>query len=355
MDWRTEFFGDSIAETVTFDGYQLRTPGGRPGSCRFYSLTPNAALRVVVLPFGGYDANGESVVVHNADGANTIGVVDKAAALVGFITAGQVATFYKTATSVAGSWLMRASTASVGTGLVWAREPLNLVIGNDEVDFNLRSYWDARGYTGDTAAALRVWVGDSSYSYLMGASSTSECGFDSGEWPSGSTLLLFNYGVISGKGGAGGRGGDVPPGLLAQDGSVGGPAMRLRINTVIVNYGTIQGGGGGGGGASWQSTTPGSGGGGGAGHTFSLGGEPGTGIGGSAGSPGSVYGPGAGGANILSGRSGGTPGAQGEGANSDPTFVGAVGGAGGASILRLPAVTVTKIRTGTILGTETTF
>lgn len=355
MDWTTEHHGDSRTVSLTADGYVMSTPGNTPGSCRLYEFVPDAT-RGIVLPACGYSRPGEHITVWNNNATHSILVVDRGlGTLVTTIAPQNVVTFYlKEATSV-GVWALRTYGASAASAsLSMDRVPLDHHITTDVVDFDLREYWDAHGYDGVTPAALRVWMATESYNYIAGASTTSEVAFDSGEWPTGTTLLLFNHGVISGKGGAGGRGGDVPPGLLAGVGQPAGDAMKLRVDTALVNYGTIQGGGGGGGGGIEVNGAAGGGGGGGAGHTHSAGGLAGLGGGGLPGASGSLYGFGSPGGGGMSGGFGGPPGLGGNQA-SGGTSLGAAGGAAGRSILSLTGITLTKLRTGTITGAEATF
>ena len=344
MDHESEFFGGSLVANVTADGYLLRTPGNLPGSARWHDLTPNAP-RVIVLPFGNSVRNGESVTVHNASGTHGMFVLDQAAGLVTTLAPLTVTTFWKTEATLAGSWIWTTTTGAAGafrpSGLVSLR--LEHRVANQQY-LNLRTYWDANGYDGVTPAALRL---DVASGYVLGAASTGDVALDTGDWPAGSYLFLANAGIITGAGGDGGRGADVPPGIFALPGQAAGPGVRLRIDTAIVNYGAIQGGGGGGGGGIRDASTAGNGGGGGAGYRYGMGGGPGSGGGGaSQGQDGGVEGGGLGGFTltaITNGGRGGDPGQAGQSA-------GAVGGAGGVAILQKTGTTLTQIVAGTISG-----
>lgn len=355
MDWRSEFFGGSVALDLPGNVGIMRPPGRIPGSSRFYRADPSA-LSVAFLPRANLMPNGESVVLYNANGANSIVLLDQNSVPVSTTPPNHVSICYQTSgATAAGTWVVIDYPAVEGGSHPMGRVLLDCTITTDTDDFNLRDYHVARGWDGVTPAALRVWVGSPDRHYLMGNSgntdSARDTGFETGAWPSGSSLLLFNYGTISGRGGVGGRGGDVPPGLLSQVGGVGTNGMRVRVNTVLCNYGTIQGGGGGGGGSGWNgSTSAGSGGGGGQGHPGGRGGAPGTGTGGVAGTDGSVFVRGAGGSGVSQGGQGGSPGGVG-----DTGSIGSLGGAGGYSILRHSAYTLTKLVAGTILGAEDTF
>lgn len=107
-----------------------------------------------------------------------------------------------------------------------------------------------------------------------------------GEFPSGSTVIIKNDGKIYGIGGAGGSGGNGgsggTPNFCGRNGVRGGAAIELRVNTNVQNLpsrpfgkGIIGGGqifGGGGGGAGASGCNVNAGGGGGQGYTGGLGG-----------------------------------------------------------------------------------
>jgi len=355
MDWQSENYGGSLKVTLTADGYKLSTPSGVPGSARFFDIVPDVP-RVLLLPFGAISRPGEHLTVWNHTDTQVIAFVDQGLTTVGYLLPNEVAKLWlRGSPTVAGSWAMKVYSGAAGTETTYGRVPLDYRITSDSVDFNLRSYWDSHGYDGSTPAALRCWIGSEDYTYAVGASSTDGYGFDSGDWPEGTTLLLINHAVVSGRGGKGGRGGSVPPGLLSGDGLPGGTAMRLSVDTALVNLETIQAGGGGGGGGSEGAGIAGGGGGGGAGHVSSEGGAAGLGGGAIVGYAGSLYGPGAGGGGWVSGAYGGDPGTDGNGKNSDPSYPGGYGGLAGKSIIVKAGATLTKIRTGIITGAEDTF
>jgi len=359
MDTTTEHYGESIVAALTADNYRLRPPGRTIGSARLYKLTPNAN-RPVILPNSSRSRPGESVVVWNASGSFNVVLKTVGGTTIATVLPGYVAECYLIEASESGTWHVALTDTGVGSGtsLALDRVQLDATITSDTVDFNLRDYWRAHGYDGTTPAALRLFVGSPDRIYLMGSSndgSARDCGFNTGDdWPSGTTLLLFNYGRIIGRGGNGGRGGDVPPGLFSQSGSNGNHGMRIRIPTALVNYGSICGGGGGGGGGISSGSVAGSGGGGGAGHVFSAGGQPGTGTGAIEGVGGSAFSNGGGGnsGQPTGGGSGGGPGQ-----NGFASVGGTPGGTAGSAILveTSAAGTLTKIVAGTILGAEGTF
>ncbi len=356
MDWQSEFFGGSATLALPGNLGVIAPPSRFPGTQRYLRANPTA-LSVAVMHRGDLMPNGRGVVIHNANASNFLVVLDQGANILATILPQTVCEFYQTAQSANGSWTTIASSAAEGSSLAFNRVPLDLTIGEDVKTFNLRRHHDAFStYDGVTPAALRMWFGTPSKTFLMGADDPTDAedgaAFDTGEWPAGTTLLLFNYGRILGRGGDGGRGGDVPPGLLSAAGGAGTTAMRIRVNTALVNFGVIAGGGGGGAGGAYQSTTPGGGGGGGQGYIGGRGGQPGGPVGGyqSVGVDGGAFHAGGGGTGGFTGGTGGGLGTAG--------FVGPSGGTGGAAgsaILRKSAVTVTKVVAGTITGAEGTF
>lgn len=355
MDWQTEIWGGSRYVELTSDGYILPVPSGVPGACRFLELNPSDVPHLVFLPFGGYCRKGEHLTIWNSNGANWVVVLDQGLTVVAIVLAGQVGTFWlRDNSTAAGSWAVTLKSAAAGTSRTFDRIPLEHTITSDVYDFNLRSYCDAHGYDGSKPASVRLTIGKPSYQYIVGSTNTLTYAFDSGDWPAGSTLLIVNHALVSGRGGDGGPGGPKNQLVLmeALNGLPGGDAMRLRLDTAIVNYRKIQGGGGGGAGAAGDGNAAGGGGGGGAGHGPSVGGAAGSGGGAVQGLSGGAYGPGSGGGGAMSGAYGGDPGTGGNGSNSSPTFIGGAGGEAGRSIVRSSGVTVTKIVAGTIVGSE---
>lgn len=356
MDYLTEHYGGARAAALTSNGYQLSPPGGFPGACRFYKLTPDAN-RTVIMPRGDLCRNGNSVVVWNASPTFNITLLDQSGATLWTLVPGKVVDTFQIGQSVNGTWHFAERThLASSTPQTLNRMLFSVHFGSDDLTVDLRRYFNTlRGYDGLTPAAITVTIGSPQQSCVIGANigAENETALDTGDWPAGSTLLLLNWGVITGMGGDGGRGGDVPPGLLAQPGGNGTTGLRCRIPTAIVNYGRIAGGGGGGGGSAWNGAlAAGSGGGGGAGHVSSKGGQPGSGGGGQEGVGGGVNtsgGPG----NWNGANPGGYGGQAGAAGQSAPS--GAAGGQPGAAIMRLSSVTVTKIVAGTISGAEGTF
>jgi hypothetical protein len=236
-------------------------------------------------------------------------------------------------------------------------------------NFNARSDFQTNAtIVGGKKTASSVYSNNQAVKYIIdvngtiSASSTGFAAFDTGTFPSGSSIYLN---VLSGNYiiGAGGKGGDTN----GAAGGAGGPALTLRLPTYITNNGTIAGGGGGGGAGGYgyasyyiqtscftqylqTDTANGGGGGGGAGIIAGSGGS-----GGNAGSSGSFLSGGVGGAGYGSGQA--SSGSGGSGGNLG--FAGSAGGGGNggakgtggaAGNYIVNGVYVTWITTGTRLG-----
>lgn len=360
MDWLSEHFGGSSTLAFVSNVARVRPPFRMPGACQYYKAVPSAPSDVI-LHRGDLMPNGESVVIWNAQGTHSLTLKKQDGTFVSSILPSTIAEVFQVGGGTNGEWKLRSSSVSTGSALAFNRVELKFFIDADRLDYNLRADADQyRDYDGVTPAAITVEVGDANHYYVMGThnlgGASQDCGFDTGAWPTGTTLLLINHGTISGRGGDGGRGGDVAPGLLAQPGGAGSPGMRLRIPTKLVNYGKVQGGGGGGGGGIAVGSVPGGGGGGGTGYEASRGGQPGSGGAGAA--EGVGGGPfGAGGGGVSAGAGDGGSGGAGGSAGTQGGGGGGAGGAAGAAILVETSGigALTKIRAGTITGSEGTF
>ena len=87
--------------------------------------------------------------------------------------------------------------------------------------------------------------------------------FTVGNFPSGSTIIINNNGIISGGGGVKGKGADLRYGMY--NGGAGGnggyglvKGSNNNYDCTLVNYGTVAGGGGGGGGGAGNTVSNGS-------------------------------------------------------------------------------------------------
>jgi hypothetical protein len=137
-----------------------------------------------------------------------------------------------------------------------------VAIISSQKELNLHSYLLGQGWDGQSAVAVTVNAGVYIWSDNSAVAALNTGGLFSGG------LTLINNGFIMGKGGAGGLGN--------QNGSPGGPAIRLTTALKIDNTnGYIGGGGGGGAGSgSLASCSGGGGAGGGIGRGFTFYSEP---------------------------------------------------------------------------------
>lgn len=352
-----EYWGDTIAEDGLGDDYYLRLPYGQ-GGCRFYLLGYSTSIFSVYMPdarllqVGGEPQFVVACTDKDFELYDATGVT-----LLATLTLGDCVMVRLISNSTeAGTWAADFSGGyEAGTDIPSGRVFYDVRVDVNTLDFILLDRLTAMGYDGVTPAVVRCTIAANK---TLGASSTTSRGFDTGGFPTGTIVLLtIEAGaVITGIGGIGGRGGDVLPGLLSQVGQQGGHGMRIQDNTVLVNYGTIQGGGGGGGGGAALSSPVGSqqsGGGGGAGAGYQNGGlqsgDPGdparaTGYGGRGGRDEG----GLGGTGYVNGGDGGDPGQSGSAGT-------AAGGAAGDAIQRNSGRTLTKLVAGTITGAETTY
>ncbi len=348
-----EHFGTGVAADISAD-YRLRLPFG-PGGARLYVLRPDSPGIKVRLPDARMlQVGGTPQYAVCNDGTDNLQVVDSDDVLIATVGVGNSEEFVLASNATEpGVWLPRPFSFALGTGLDYDRVPVEIELTETiRGGFNVRQRARDMGFLASVAYAVRVTI----RSGVVIGNEVATPAFNTGEWATGTTMLLLleENARICGKGGNGGRGGDVPPGLLPTNGNIGGVALRTYLDLAIVNHGYIQGGGGGGGGGAYASTTPGGGGGGGAGYIESAGGPTGLHTNGAPfpngqGGYGTIGLAGAGGWTPAStGGNGGGPGAAGSNG-------GATGGAGGSAIERRTGTTVTKIVAGTIDGAEVTF
>ena len=232
--------------------------------------------------------------------------------------------------------------------------PINIVISTSTQTFVLSTEIVSRGYTGTrvgkSAITIVVTTGT-----VVGSTSTLVAALPVTGLTLGDDISIVNYGRITGRGGAGGRGANYGGSAVA--GSPGGTAIQTAFPVSINNAaGIIAGGGGGGGGGGYYSVTntsgkttvttyyAGDGGGGGAGLAGGTGGGGGTGadVNGTAGSAGTTT---AGGADGGNAGGGGGPGVAGGGGGN---FGSGLGGIAGSYIVGNSFVTWAS--TGTRLG-----
>jgi hypothetical protein len=115
-------------------------------------------------------------------------------------------------------------------------EELTIIIGGDVNNLNIRTVFDSLFPEVPTDATVRFIVESAA---VVGSSSTATPAIVTGSWPSGTTLIVDNRGVIAGAGGDGAT--DTTPA------TVGGPALSLGYDITLINSGVLNGGGGGGG------------------------------------------------------------------------------------------------------------
>lgn len=149
------------------------------------------------------------------------------------------------------------------------------VIDSNMLNYNLYSRANARlGYMGTIPLRATVRVLSN---VVVGSVNTATPAMQIPSLPTNSIVVLYNQGLILGKGGDGGAGAAWAAG---SSGSSGGPALELAYPTTLQNTGVIGGGGGGGGGSTSNNTVvgaddPGGSGGGGAGFSPGMPGNTG--------------------------------------------------------------------------------
>lgn len=345
------YYGTSLSLTPSAD-VRLRLPK-LPGLCRYYSVAPTAGGLKLILPDSRLcDTGGAVYTLVNRHASNSIGVYLNDATTLLFTLAADTARqlFLETNTTANGIWRDIAYTnLDVGATLTLGREPWHITVSStSERGFDCLDYIRKHGYQDVNPVALVVTVQPN---VVIGGYRTDRPSFTTQNLVAGSTCLLINHGIITGRAGDGGRGGgaNVPlGGEPPEPGGFGGFAVRFRCDAGLVNHGTIQGGGGGGGGGNGSATQGGGGGGGGAGLQIGVGGAAPFSGGGTAGNNGGVSLGGSGGTGANSGGSGGFGGAAGTAGGGG----GAAGGAAGDAIRYKTGTTFTLIRTGTILGAQ---
>lgn len=349
MSWTQidEHYGGSVRVTAAAD-VRLRLPFGR-GGARFYDIDNGGAGLKIRLPDATRLRAGAHVYcVLLRSGSSSMQVVAAdGSTVVGVISAGTLANLHLLDASTSnGTWVIDAAggSPSIGSTLTLGREPYHIELGGEsQATIDLRRIVEGRGYSGVAPVALLVEVGADA---VLGSGSPSLGAIESGEFPAGSTLLMFNRGRILGRGGLGGTG--ATSSGTGGAGEAGGPALGIAVSAVLVNDGTIGGGGGGGGGAKGTSGQGGGGGGGGAGKVAGQGADGAAG--GTRGAAGAQL---TGGAGGVGGNNGGSGGASGQ-AGAAGGGSGGAGGAAGPAVVKRAGASLTKIRTGSIFGAEVT-
>ena len=346
--------------------YRARLPSG-PGGVRLYVVRPTVAGSSFRMPDPNYCSVGaEPVCVVINKGTQAIDVTNRGGVLITSLAAGFAVECYL---GVAGIdlWNLTGPFAVSSSGALNAlRKPFEVVYTASSTTVTRVRNDVARqyGYVGaDGPAAVSVTI---KTGVVLGGGTPTSASFGTGGWPAGSTMMitLESGAYIAGAGGAGGRG--QTNAITGGAGAAGGLAMDVRVNSALINNGTIQGGGGGGGGGAYRLVNSvavsGSSGGGGAGANPGAGAvPPASGPTSSAGQAGSFTAGGAPGSIVATGGAlggtGGAPGQAGTAGQNGAANNGYPGGAAGVAITvnTSNGYSLTKIVAGTITGAETTF
>ena len=330
----------------------LPLPSGVPGASRFIYLQintvdlPDARL----LPLGGP----VYVIWNNQAGGGAATVRDAGGTTVATLGNHDVAKCFLLDNSTqAGTWVVETSAGSESAAQTIAVDEFTIEFGPGlNLAANIRTMCNQLGYAGTDPARVNVFVGPQGSASVgaVGSTSTSLPGLRTGTFPAGSKIILtvLADGYITGRGGVGGTGQPITGGTPASptygtvgNGGNGGDGLHIECDTILFNYGRIQGGGGG------------------AGHKFGARGPTGSippnqGFGyGGTGFIGVLNQGGLGGGtnNGAPAGTGGTGGGPGQNGNPASPSGGVVGTAGFA--IRVAAgFTLTKAVAGTIEGLE---
>jgi hypothetical protein len=279
----------------TVDGL-LPLPSGVPGAARFIECSV-AGMKLQdarLIEKGGpiYSIWCHSVgFVVIKDAANTT------LASVAGGTPGSVTHCYLVDNSTqAGTWKLVTATASVSPPEIIVTDEFTFELAaGTNIGVTIRTLCDQEGYAGNNPVRVNVFVGPQGSATVgaVGGLGVFASGLpvqqggeamDTGTFPAGSIIILtvLENGYISGRGGKGGIGQPITGGTTSSPifGSIvpannGSDGLYIRTNTVLYNYGRVQGGGGGGSGGGAVGAVSGPGGGGGAGQKFSGGGVQG--------------------------------------------------------------------------------
>ncbi len=319
------------SQTKTLNGVTLNS------TFNFYGSTPLGGSRYQVFltqsQAGSADLDGS--VLPTATSTYQYDTYGNAIQVAVSATDGFSKTTANTFTNDAVNWLLgRLTGATVTSQLTAPGTPpppptISVSIQGNANNFNLWNYLVTNSLA--TPGQPGSWNVTIASGVVIGSTSTGTPAFDTGAFPSGSTLQIVNNGTIVGAGGAGGAGQSYASGSTCMTlppvgiGSAGGIGFRAQPALTLANNGSIWGGGGGGGGGGAKlSGAGGGGGGGGAGSIAGAGGAVGTGgSGGQAGAMGTLSAGGAGGVGQTATNTGGTGGA-----GAGPGLAGSTGGAG---------------------------
>ena len=349
---------------TTVDGL-LPLPSGVPGAARFIECSVGSMKLqdARLIEEGGpiYSIWCHSVglvVIKDADNTTLASVAGG--------TPGSVTHCYLVDNSTqAGTWKLVTATASPSSPEIIATDEFTFELGiGTNIGVNIRTLCDQEGYAGINPVRVNVFVGPQGSATVgaVGGLGVINTGLpvqqggpamDTGTFPAGSIIILtvLDNGYISGRGGHGGIGQPITGGTSGSPtyGSItqannGSDGLYIRTNTVLYNYGRVQGGGGGGSGGGAVGDVSGPGGGDPSSSGFSGGGRGEYGYLNAAGVGGGV----GNGAPAGTGGTGGDPGqAGGDSSGTSGGF-----GQPGYAIRVDSGVSLTKVVPGNIDGLE---
>lgn len=349
---------------------KLPLPSGVPGAARFIELKDTGCKLqdARLLQVGGP----VYTIWNNQVGGGTGTIQTAAGVTLATVANDSVTQCYLIDNATeAGTWQLRTSAAVNSAAQTITIDEFTFELGAGvSLGVNIRTLCDQEGYSGTNPARVNVTIGpqNSATSGVVGGSTAGGEAMDTGTFPAGSIILLtvLPNGYISGRGGTGGTGQPITGGTPSSpttgsvvNGTNGGDGLHVRCNTVLYNYGRIQGGGGGGSGGGAVGAISGPGGGGGAGYWSSPIGQAGSfptasGFGGGGnGQRGRLNQAGLGG-GVNNGAPAGTGGAGGDPGQAGNDSSDTAGGFGqpGFAIKVLSGVTLTKAVAGNIDGAE---
>jgi len=231
-------------------------PSGVPGAARLIGATNTSVLLqdARLLPVGG-----PVYTVWNNHASLQCAVKDKAGTQLTLLNPDAVAVCYLVDNSTeAGTWIVENKQGSVSSAQTITVDEFTIEFGPGvNLGVNLRTMCDQLGYTGSNPARVNVFVGPqgSATTGAVGGLTAGGPAMDTGTFPTGSVVMLtvLDNGYISGRGGDGGDGQPITGGTVSLPtygsvvvGSDGGDGLYVRTDTILYNYGRIQGGGGGG-------------------------------------------------------------------------------------------------------------
>lgn len=239
----------------------------------------------------------------------------------GALTTGSITTKLPFTPVVAADANQYSANANYADALVQYK--INITLSTSTTTFSLPSALSIGGYTGARIGKSAITITVTTNT-VVGSTSTIVPSLAITGTNVSDTISIYNFGRITGRGGAGGRGANYGGSAVA--GSAGGTAIRILQPVTVFNYSVVAGGGGGGGGGGYYAVTSG-------GKTPTTTTYAGDGGGGGAGLLGGAAGAGGGGANVngTAGAAGTTTAGGGSGGNAGAGGAPGVAGGGGAN------------------------